>query len=153
MDLNIENVKKVYLAGPFFNPEQRDAVTKVAAFLREKYEVFVPMEHFIKDGEDLPNDIWGKAVFDMDVEAIKENDLMVVLDYGFISDAGTAWEAGCAYALNIPSFIISFNSSPNPIHSLMLVNGCTKFFSSFNEFCHYINADEYKDCFNEIEQK
>ena len=151
--MSVENAKKVYLAGPFFNPKQRDVVTKVAAFLRKKYKVFVPMEHFIENGENMPNYIWGRDVFNMDIDAIKESDLVIVLDYGFTSDAGTAWEAGCAYALNIPSFIISFDSSPNPIHSLMLVNGCTKFFSSFNEFCHYINTGKFKKCLNKIEQK
>ncbi len=38
-------MQKIYLAGPFFNARETALIHTFAARLREKYEVFVPMEH------------------------------------------------------------------------------------------------------------
>ena len=128
-----QTIDKIYLAGPFFTPEQRKNIKNIAKILREKYSVFVPMEHFIENGETLPNDEWGYKVFYMDKTAIDDCDMVVALDYGFTSDAGTAWEIGYAYASRKPVSVISMTSKTEP-HSLMLINGCTNFFDSIEDF-------------------
>lgn len=137
-------MKKVYLAGPFFSPEQVAFIEKTAKFLREKYEVFVPMEHEIpiKAEGEAGHRLWGKEIFEMDVEAIKNADLAVVCDYGDTSDAGTAREAGFMYALGIPTYVVSASDDLHPPHSLMVVNGCTKFFSCFDDFKRYFTTNE-----------
>lgn len=47
---------KIYLAGPFFNEKERNYIEIAANILRNQgYEVIVPMEHFIENGEKLTN--------------------------------------------------------------------------------------------------
>lgn len=51
---------KIYLAGPFFNEKERNYIEIAANILRNQgYEVIVPMEHFIENGEKLTNEEWA----------------------------------------------------------------------------------------------
>ena len=60
---------KIYLAGPFFNEKERNYIEIAANILRNQgYEVIVPMEHFIENGEKLTNEEWARKVFEYDVE-------------------------------------------------------------------------------------
>ena len=90
---------KVYLASGFFTKETREEVEFWAKFLRNVgHEVFVPMEHTIHNAWDLTNEEWGKKVFEMDVKAIDECDILFYIDWGYQGDCGAAWEVGYAYA-------------------------------------------------------
>ncbi len=124
--------QKVYLASPFFSPEEEALVRRVATLLRTRYEVFVPMEHEIGTGTDMPHKAWARAIFDMDVAAIREADFAVVIDHGAVSDAGTAWEAGFLFGLGKPSYILSAVGGDAPLHSLMMTGGCSRFFTSLD---------------------
>lgn len=65
---------QIYLAGPFFNEKERHLVETAALILRNQgYEVIVPMEHFIENGEKLTNEEWAREVFDYDVEQIRND--------------------------------------------------------------------------------
>ena len=88
----------IYIAGPFFTNKERDFLKVVIDTVKNYFpneELFIPMEHFIPDGENLSNNEWAEAVFKMDVEAL-----------GLRSDTGTAWEIGYAYAKGIPVNLI-----------------------------------------------
>ena len=114
---------KIYLAGPFFNKIERSNVEKARDILRSRnFDVFVPMEHKIEGGESMPNDIWGKKVFELDKNAISGVDCMVVMYYGMYSDSGTAWEVGFAKALNKKIVVVHIDQQQES--SLMIVNGC-----------------------------
>lgn len=130
---------KIYIAGPFFNEQERislkDMIEKVkfsfshggASSLpcgaRCLPELFIPMEHEIPGGYDLPNNVWAKKVFDMDVQAIKDADVVVAMYTGHYSDTGTVWEMGFAKALGKPviGFIPSWAQTKDV--SLMVMNG------------------------------
>lgn len=115
---------KVYLAGPFFNPTERGNVERARDILKERgLKLFVPMEHFIEGGEDMPNNVWGQKVFEMDKEAIFQCDIVVALYYGLYSDSGTAWEIGFANAINKKIIIVHCDRKNES--SLMVVNGST----------------------------
>ncbi len=91
-------MNKVYLASPFFNDTEAANVKKVAGKLRELgYEVFVPMEHEVQRNDQMTDKDWACKVFEMDVNAIDDSDIIVVLYYGMISDSGTSWEQGYAF--------------------------------------------------------
>lgn len=112
---------KIYLAGPFWKEQERRNIEQGRDILRSKgYDVFVPMEHKIENGENLPNDVWGKAVFEMDKKAICECDIVVAMYYGLYSDSGTAWEIGYASCLNKKIVIVHCDKSQES--SLMMVN-------------------------------
>ena len=99
----------IYIAGPFFTDEERAFLKIVIESVKETFpneELFIPMEHFIPNGENLSNNEWAEAVFKMDVEALNKCDRVVAAYIGFRSDTGTAWEIGYAYAKGIPVDLI-----------------------------------------------
>ena len=111
------------MAGPFFNLKERANIEKARDILRQRnFEVFVPMEHKFEDDDKIPNDVWGKKVFELDRDAILGIDCMVVKYYGMYSDSGTAWEVGFANALNKKIVVVHIDKEQES--SLMIVNGC-----------------------------
>jgi len=102
---------KIYVAGPFFKPGERERIEKIEKLFSEDpfftgYDVFYPMHHFIKDGEKMSNWDWGKAVFEMDTKALENSDIVVAVYDKHYSDSGTAWELGYAYGLGIPVVLL-----------------------------------------------
>jgi nucleoside 2-deoxyribosyltransferase len=137
---------KIYLSGPFFNATEKYLNEKIAKELRKKHEVIVPSENEIPS-KNISHEEWAKNIFKTDVSQINECDALVVTDFGSISDAGTAWECGYAFAIGKPVYIFSanehsLNSDISYTHSLMMVNGCTHFFNSFEELLHFLNTGE-----------
>lgn len=114
---------KIYLASPFFNDEEIEIYNKVIELLRaENLDVFVPREHEISGGWDLPNHVWAENVFAVDYLALSQSDVVVVLNFGMYSDSGTAWECGCAYAMG-KQIINVLCGDKNAEYSLMMLNG------------------------------
>ena len=113
-------IHKIYLAGLFFTGGEPAQNKQAADILRGKgFEVFVPREHAIENGEKMSNEEWSHNVFDMDVNAINQNDCIVLLYYGLYSDSGTAWECGYAYALGKPVIVVKM-TNPDKEDSLMI---------------------------------
>ena len=69
---------------------------------------------------DYPNQEWGLMVFTADLQHLQECDIVVVLSYGRIGTAGTAWEQGFAYAKCKKILVVEMT---NHIQSLMVING------------------------------
>lgn len=117
-------MKKIYLASPFFNAHECYYYHRAIEVLRSAgYEVYVPQEHEIPNGWDMPNAEWARRVFAEDVDAIHSCDVVMVLNFGMYSDSGTAWEAGYAYALKLPTVQVLCGGE-NATYSLMMMNGC-----------------------------
>lgn len=117
---------KIYMAGPFFNEREIAKMKKMIEVVKNKYpeaELFIPMEHKIKNGEELPNPVWAKKVFDMDVKAIDESDFVVAMYLGHYSDTGTVWEQGYAYGKGVPVILYVPESMKDDV-SLMVMNSC-----------------------------
>lgn len=114
---------KIYLASPFFHAEEQVMYEEAILILRnQNLNVFVPREHTIPDGWNMPNHIWGENVFAVDYLAITQCDIVVVLNFGMYSDTGTAWECGCAYALG-KTVVNVLCGGDDTEYSLMMVNG------------------------------
>jgi nucleoside 2-deoxyribosyltransferase len=129
---------KIYLASPFFSCEELTVYKAVINDLRAVgYEVYVPQENEIEDAWSLSNDVWAKAVYDEDIKAIKESDVVMVLNFGMYSDSGTAWEAGFAYAIK-KEVVHVLCGKENATYSLMMINGCDKVVS----LCNVANWEE-----------
>lgn len=116
--------EKVYLASSM-EPQFRDSIRKAAEVLRRTFEnVFVPMEHTIVNAWDYPNDEWGLMVFENDVFAIDQSEIVVLLNYGRKNTtAGCAWEAGYAFAAGKKVIVVDIDTDGNFITSLMIENG------------------------------
>lgn len=118
-------MRKIYLASPFFTEKELVIYKEVIELLRslEDTEVFVPMEHEIKNGGDMSNQEWARRVFENDRRAIYDSEFVFVINFGMYSDSGTAWEAGYAFALGKKVYQIVCGD--NCDYSLMMMNGCT----------------------------
>lgn len=112
---------KIYLASPLFTDDERKLVNAAAKILRiMNHDVYVPMEHTVENAWNLPNHVWARKVFEEDIAAIDNSDLVIAIYYGLYSDSGTAWECGYAYAKNIPVYVMPITEKKV---SLMVVNG------------------------------
>lgn len=119
-------MKKIYLASPFFTMEELATYRDIIHRLRAAgYSVYVPQEHEIPNAWDYSNKEWAKKVFEMDVDAIRNCDVVMVLNFGMYSDSGTAWEAGFAAALG-KECVQVLCGGDNATYSLMMMNGCSK---------------------------
>lgn len=117
----------IYLAGPC-SPEHRTMMVAIGKFLREqlKYEVFCPFELKIENAWDYTQDEWSWLVFQKDIEAIDNSDIMVSISTGRISSGGTNWEQGYAYGKGKKDNIFVFQITNKPT-SVMTKNGCAVF--------------------------
>ena len=120
----------IYIAGPFFTDKERAFLKIVIESVKEicpNEELFIPMEHFIPNGENLSNNEWAEAVFKMDIEALNKCDRVVAAYLGLRSDTGTAWEIGYAYAKNIPVSLILSPEALNGEVSIMPIQSSNYF--------------------------
>src|SRR5690606_5016235 len=89
----------LYLASPFFNPEQVEREEFVKDYLRKQgLKVFSPKENCF-----LPPDATltaQESVFKQNCSAIKSCKAVLAITDG--KDIGTIWEAGYAYGINKP---------------------------------------------------
>ena len=117
---------KVYLASPFFNDEETKVYDEVIKLLRSEsnLDVFVPREHEIPGAWDMTNRHWAEAVYTVDLVALQQSDIVVVLNFGMYSDTGTAWECGYAYGTG-KKVVNVLCGTENEEYSLMMINGTT----------------------------
>ena len=143
---------RAYIASPFFEDAHRAAAVKAAEILRRRgIDTYLPLEHKVPNAWDLPNHEWGAAVYRADVKAIRNSDTVVVLSYGRLGSAGTAWEAG--YAFGIGKRVIVVEMPGTTLMSLMVANGRTATVKGLDGLQNYdfIRFPELRD--NEMEQK
>ena len=144
--------KRIYLASPFFGEKERQNALKVSEILRlDGHEVYVPLEHKIVNAWDLPNYEWGKKVFETDLEALENCNIVVCLSYGRISSAGTNWEAGYAFGMDIPVIVVEMENVN--LMSLMLMNGSHAVLKGIDSLAEYDFEEMPKMMDYEMEQK
>jgi nucleoside 2-deoxyribosyltransferase len=152
-----EGIKmKVYLASPFFNVDEIHIYNRAIEILRGQHDIdlFVPREHTIPNGWDMPNHVWAENVFAVDLLALQKAEVVVVLNHGLYSDTGTAWECGYAYALNKQVVMVNYGYDDTE-YSLMMLNGCSSVVS-FGDLCIHTLREILKKRMNyadEFEQK
>ncbi len=85
---------KAYIAGPLFDEGERWWIERVDALVAEAgFVTFLP--HRDNPPKDETN---VRAIFENDKRGIDECDIVVASLNGVITDDGTAWELGYAYA-------------------------------------------------------
>ena len=111
---------KIYVATPLTH-ELRPDMEKAKVILQDAgHELYMPVEHFIPNAWDYPNDEWGLMVFMSDLNAIDWCDVLVLLSYGRMGTAGCNWEAGYAFAKGKKVIVVEMTDE---IMSLMVANG------------------------------
>lgn len=125
-------MNRIYLASPFFNPEQLERVEAVEKILDEKEQmVFSPRK--AQYGElEFGTPEWRTAVYRNNVLHIEGADLVVAI-YDE-EDSGTMWEIGYAVGLGIP--VIVFKETEQPVN-LMISDSLHAFVGSREELANY----------------
>lgn len=138
---------KVYVAGPFFRPGERERLEKLRQFFENDeffndYEFFFPMDHKIPEGENMPNGEWAWNVFEMDTKELATSDMVVAIYDTHYSDTGTAWELGFAFANHIPVLLLCTNLEAD--NSIMPMIAADKIYQ-FDKFVNgeYFDFDEF----------
>lgn len=122
MEQNPKAIRRVYLAGPFFNDSEIATVERAEEILAQKgLSVFSPMRH--TSDEPKGSQAWARELFEMDKREIDRCDAVVALYYGCSGDTGTAWECGYAAAANKP--VVLVHVMENASSNLMMHCGCT----------------------------
>lgn len=122
---------KIYLAGPI--KKQRQIMKEMTNYLREQnHEVYLPSEHKIENEWNISNQEWGKKVFDNNIEAINNCDLMIVASFDNTEHHdGNRFESGYAYSIGKKILLVHFEQKEI---SLMIANGCYSHVYSMEEF-------------------
>lgn len=113
----------IYIASPLHTPECKKEISEVVDYLRSLGEsVYAPMELKIPDAWDLPNQVWARKVFDMDIEKLNWADVVICIYRGFkfAGGTGTAFEVGYATAQKKPIMVLCTDIKAK--QSLMIIN-------------------------------
>lgn len=132
-------MKKIYLAGPFFDDEQLNLVKEIERALTVNptvSEFFSPRKGSVNNTDEIGSDHWAKATFEKDISEIRKADAIVaILDYPHDNpDSGTAFEIGYAYSLDKP--IVLLHTADNAIN-LMISQAARAYLKSIKELKTY----------------
>lgn len=93
---------KLYIAGPLFSEAELEFNRKIRDLLYDHFEVYLPQEDggllFDMVGEGVPVEEATKSVFLMDVDALENCDVFLIILDGRAVDEGAAFELGFAFA-------------------------------------------------------
>lgn len=99
---------RLYLAAPLFSEAERGFNARLASLLERRFEVFLPQ----RDGrllieltsEGMSPNAAARFVFDADLLALRDADVVLAVLDGRTIDEGVAFEIGVAYERSIPCF-------------------------------------------------
>lgn len=128
-------MKKIYLAGGWFTPEQDEQHTRIYNLIKDKFDVFNPrIEGEIDNGTS--NDKMSSILIG-NIEGIQNADLTVVLyDY---RDTGTIWEAGFSYASKKPIIYFAEHLNGRPFNLMLAKTG--RFAANEQELIELLNDE------------
>lgn len=119
---NIRPLKKgkkhhTYIAAPFFNPNQVTRVALVETLLEKHgFTYFSPRKQSAIGPISSPE--VRKKSFDMNIIGIEESEFIIAITDD--KDVGTVFEAGHAYASDIPIIYVAFTLGEDGLFNLML---------------------------------
>ena len=129
--------KKIYLASGWFNPTQAEELTTFEEICdsREWIELASPRRIFVcppnapKETQD--------ATFDGNLHHIKTADFLIVNTRD--KDIGTIWEAGYAYANEVPIVYFCQGLPEGAKFNLMLARSGVKVCTTFSQLADYLD--------------
>jgi len=113
--------QKWYIAGPWFTPRQDEILQMVKAALdHERSPYYSPKdEALFVEGKTFD----AKEVFQSNIDAILNCGVVIVITDG--KDIGTIFEAGVAYASNIPILYFWCDHGDSPLNLMLAQSGHT----------------------------
>lgn len=135
-------MKKIYLASGWFNPTQAEELTRLEEICdsRKWIDLASPRRIFVCP-PDAPKETQD-ATFDGNLHHIKTADFLIVNTRD--KDIGTIWEAGFAFANEVPIVYFCAGLPAGAKFNLMLARSGVKVCTSFEELENYLDR-----CFEE----
>lgn len=109
-------MKKVYVAASFAyadrnKTEQRkkqieEVVKRVKEVVGRKFGWYIPHQLQVENAWDMTLAEWSQKVFEHDVNALDNADLVLFISYGKENNSGSVWEVGYAHAKGIKTIVI-----------------------------------------------
>jgi nucleoside 2-deoxyribosyltransferase len=130
-------MKKIYLASGWFNPTQAEELTRLEKIFDDRAEHFKlasPRRIFVCP-PNAPKSVQDET-FTGNLFHIKDADFLVVNTRD--KDIGTIWEAGYAYANNVPIVYFCAGLPEGAKFNLMLARSGVKVCTSFEELENYL---------------
>jgi len=111
---------RIYLAAPWFSPEQEIIHNKVLRALDSTdHKTFAPRRELVVQPDD--PEIIRRRAFSGNLEAIERSELIVAItDY---KDIGTIWEAGYAYRCIKPILYYAETLGDRPFNLMLAQSG------------------------------
>lgn len=130
-------MKKIYLASGWFNPTQAEELTRLEEIcdsrawidLASPRRIFVCPPNAPKETQD--------ATFEGNLHHIKTADFLIVNTRD--KDIGTIWEAGFAFANNVPIVYFCQGLPPGAKFNLMLARSGVKVCTSYDQLEDYLD--------------
>ena len=130
-------MKKIYLASGWFNPTQAEELTRLEEIcdsrawidLASPRRIFVCPPNAPKETQD--------ATFEGNLHHIKTADFLIVNTRD--KDIGTIWEAGFAFANNVPIVYFCQGLPPGAKFNLMLARSGVKVCTSYEQLEDYLD--------------
>jgi nucleoside 2-deoxyribosyltransferase len=163
---------KTYIAAPLFNESQIEIISSIEQILSSRgIDYYSPRihsgSHLMNDEDRKNTDAW-KAVFDSNVKALYDCEIMIaVLEYAMpkdrclalicwymagkyrmymrewkeieLPDTGTVWEMGLFKALNKP--VIGYHTNEAKQMNLMLTHSCEGFIKGLDQLEKFVRID------------
>ena len=107
----------VYIAAPFFNNDQITRVALVETLLEKHGFTYFSPRKQSAIGPIADPEVRKKA-FQMNVNGIEDAEMVIAITDG--KDVGTIFEAGHAFASNIPVIYVAFTLGKDGLFNLML---------------------------------
>ena len=144
----MSNTKKIYLASGWFNPTQAEELTKLESICddREWIDLASPRRIFICP-PNAPKETQDET-FTGNLHHIKTADFLIVNTRD--KDIGTIWEAGYAYANDVPIVYFCRGLPEGAKFNLMLARSGVKVCTSYEDLENYLDrCAEQGDLINE----
>lgn len=112
---------KVYLASPFFRPEQILRLEIVESMTEDYFDIYSPRKQFQFESGTKPTKEDAKKVLDANHKAIEESDFIIAITDD--KDMGTLYECGYASKSNIPIIYCAFTLGDKPFNLMLAETG------------------------------
>lgn len=139
--------KSIYLAAPLFNEMELSYNRKLRSLLDKYFTVFLPQEDGLLLRELVKNDVTfdmaERMVFDADIEAMKDADIILAVLNGAHIDEGVSFELGFCFALGKRCVALkgdirqALPTGNNP----MISQSCEKVFASEDELLKWLSVN------------
>ena len=105
----------IYIAASFAyedkakTSQKKDLIEKTVKRLKKflKGDYYLPHQLKIPNAWDISLEEWSKAVYEHDIKALNDADLVIFLSFGKENNAGSAWEVG--YIVGRNNKVLSFD--------------------------------------------